>query len=149
MVDHHVDRPGVEVRQRMKLTGTNRSIGLIILIRQCSPRNAREHCLFVGLNRRRGHPSAWLPGHKARRCSRNGAVLRDQRPMAARSDGASFGNEGRGTRQTITLISHCKSSASINWLRASPLPQAAYGDVPTEGGCRLAHGSQRPTGRRA
>ncbi len=29
MEDHHVDRPGVEVRQRMKLTGTNRSIGLI------------------------------------------------------------------------------------------------------------------------
>jgi hypothetical protein len=30
--DDHVDRPGVEVRQRMKLTGTNRSIGLIVLI---------------------------------------------------------------------------------------------------------------------
>ena len=32
MVDHHVDRPGVEVRQRMQLTGTNHSIGLIALI---------------------------------------------------------------------------------------------------------------------
>jgi hypothetical protein len=30
--DDHVDRPGVEVRQRMELTGTNRSIGLIVLI---------------------------------------------------------------------------------------------------------------------
>ena len=30
MEDHHVDRPGVEVRQRMELTGTNCSIGLII-----------------------------------------------------------------------------------------------------------------------
>ena len=29
MEDHHVDRPGVEVQQCMKLTGTNRSIGLI------------------------------------------------------------------------------------------------------------------------
>ncbi len=29
MVDHHVDRPGVEVRQRMQLTGTNSSIDLI------------------------------------------------------------------------------------------------------------------------
>ena len=29
MVDDHVDRPGVEVRQRMELTGTNRSTGLI------------------------------------------------------------------------------------------------------------------------
>ncbi len=27
--DHHVDRPGVEVQQCMKLTGTNRSTGLI------------------------------------------------------------------------------------------------------------------------
>jgi hypothetical protein len=34
--DDHVDRPGVEVRQRMKLTGTNSSIGLIVLIDQCS-----------------------------------------------------------------------------------------------------------------
>ena len=32
MEDDHVDRPGVEVRQRMKLTGTNSSIGLIALI---------------------------------------------------------------------------------------------------------------------
>ena len=32
MVDHHVDRPGVEVRQRMQLTGTNRSFGFNTLI---------------------------------------------------------------------------------------------------------------------
>lgn len=30
--DDHVDRLGVEVRQRMKLTSTNRSIGLIVPI---------------------------------------------------------------------------------------------------------------------
>ena len=30
MVDHHVDRPDVEVQQCMKLTGTNPSIGLIL-----------------------------------------------------------------------------------------------------------------------
>ena len=35
MEDDHVDRPGVEVRQRMELTGTNSSIGLIALIYQC------------------------------------------------------------------------------------------------------------------
>ena len=29
MEDHHVDRPGVEAWQHVKLTGTNRSIGLI------------------------------------------------------------------------------------------------------------------------
>ncbi len=32
MEDDHVDRPGVEGRQRLKLTGTNSSIGLIVLI---------------------------------------------------------------------------------------------------------------------
>ena len=32
MVDHHVDRPGVEAGQPVKLTGTNRSIGFIALI---------------------------------------------------------------------------------------------------------------------
>ena len=36
MEDHHVDRPGVEAQQCVKLTGTNRSIGLIVLINQCS-----------------------------------------------------------------------------------------------------------------
>ena len=30
--DDHVDRPGVEERQRLKLTGTNNSIDLIVLI---------------------------------------------------------------------------------------------------------------------
>ena len=31
------------MRQRMKLTGTNRSIGLIILIRQCPPQSGWQH----------------------------------------------------------------------------------------------------------
>jgi hypothetical protein len=30
--DHHVDRPDVEARQRVKLTGTNRSFDLIALV---------------------------------------------------------------------------------------------------------------------
>jgi hypothetical protein len=34
--DHHVDRPGVEALQGVELTGTNSSIGLIALIKQCS-----------------------------------------------------------------------------------------------------------------
>ena len=33
--DHHVDRPGVEAQQCVELTGTNSSIGLIALIKQC------------------------------------------------------------------------------------------------------------------
>ncbi len=32
VVDDNVDRPGVEAQQCVKLTGTNRSIGLIVLI---------------------------------------------------------------------------------------------------------------------
>ena len=40
MEDDHVDRLGVEVRQRMKLTSTNSSIGLIVLI-------VRAHALRV------------------------------------------------------------------------------------------------------
>jgi hypothetical protein len=31
VVDHHVDRPDVEAQQCVKLTGTNRSIGLIFI----------------------------------------------------------------------------------------------------------------------
>ena len=38
MVDHHVDRPGVEVQQCMQLTGTNRSIGLNALMTNALPR---------------------------------------------------------------------------------------------------------------
>ena len=37
MEDHHVDRLGVEVQQCMKLTSTNRSIGLIALIVSVHP----------------------------------------------------------------------------------------------------------------
>src|SRR5947209_20465476 len=40
--DDHVDRPGVEVRQRMELTGTNRSIGLIALISRCSSQSTDD-----------------------------------------------------------------------------------------------------------
>jgi hypothetical protein len=57
--DHHVDRPGVEVRQRMKLTGTNSSIGLQ---RAASAAGATVMCS--------DHPDAsaprappWLPRH--------------------------------------------------------------------------------------
>ena len=30
VIDHHVDRPGVDRQQCLELTGTNRSIGLIL-----------------------------------------------------------------------------------------------------------------------
>ena len=44
MVDHHVDRPGVEAQQCVKLTGTNSSIGLIVLIASAHP-ESRMACL--------------------------------------------------------------------------------------------------------
>ena len=37
MEDDHVDRPGVEAQQCVKLTGTNSSIGLITLIVRAHP----------------------------------------------------------------------------------------------------------------
>ena len=50
MEDYHVDRPGVEAQQCVKLTGTNSSIGLIVLI-ACvhgfSVRKIPASCLFV------------------------------------------------------------------------------------------------------
>ena len=45
MEDHHVDRPGVEAQQCVKLTGTNRSFGLIRSFRRMQgpdPRRQRH-----------------------------------------------------------------------------------------------------------
>jgi hypothetical protein len=38
--DDHVDRLGVKAQQCVKLTSTNSSIGLIVLIYQCPPQKA-------------------------------------------------------------------------------------------------------------
>ena len=46
MEDYHVDRPGVEVQQCMKLTGTNSSIGLIVLITHVHFKCATGYRLF-------------------------------------------------------------------------------------------------------
>jgi hypothetical protein len=40
--DHHVDRPDVEARQRVQLTGTNRSFDLIVLITEERARKRAE-----------------------------------------------------------------------------------------------------------
>ncbi len=42
MVDHHVDRPGVEAQQCVKLTGTNRSFGLILASLRAASRPIQE-----------------------------------------------------------------------------------------------------------
>ena len=58
MEDHHVDRPGVEAQQCVKLTGTNSSIGLIVLINQCP----QGRWLLGGQNpnKSRIHDFLWL-----------------------------------------------------------------------------------------
>ena len=48
VVDHNVDRPGVEVQQCMKLTGTNNSIGLFLHIYGVSPyADYRQHQIQI------------------------------------------------------------------------------------------------------
>ena len=47
VIDHHVDRPDVDAQQCVKLTGTNRSIGLIYLpIARSDKRIACARCGF-------------------------------------------------------------------------------------------------------
>ena len=48
VVDHHVDRPGVEAARAVQLTGTNRLIGLIALICRYSQDNGKA---IVRINR--------------------------------------------------------------------------------------------------
>jgi hypothetical protein len=55
--DDHVDRPGVEVRQRMKLTGTNSSIGLIVLIACVRFWRSRAYALWGVLCEGAGRPA--------------------------------------------------------------------------------------------
>jgi hypothetical protein len=60
--DHHVDRPDVEAQQCVKLTGTNSSFGLIVLINQCPQRKALLlSCVAHALWTPQGRPKRW-PG---------------------------------------------------------------------------------------
>ena len=91
MEDDHVDRPGVEERQRLKLTGTNSSIGLIVLI----PYAHRE---YDGLGQRSRMSGPYGPmlregagrpatrsracGHRPKQSANNVALARKDRKMA-------------------------------------------------------------------
>ena len=71
MVDHHVDRPDVEAQQCVKLTGTNRSIGLIL----CQDRKSET---------RSQKSEPWLLPSRAAANPEYGANARretDQRPI--------------------------------------------------------------------
>ena len=73
MEDDHVDRPGVEVRQRMELTGTNSSIGLIVLI-------INAHQLFGG---RKNRPHLLRKMRFAGLVALGGAIRPDPIPNSA------------------------------------------------------------------
>jgi hypothetical protein len=63
--DHHVDRPDVEARQRVQLTGTNRSFDLIVLIIKERARARRQKPSFA--SKLRPLPAWWLlQGDKTR-----------------------------------------------------------------------------------
>ena len=85
MEDDHVDRPGVEVRQRMKLTGTNSSIGLIVLIsnayRECDGRHKNSFSKQHALCRPGGYGGAAapdpIPNSAVKRSSADGTSSQD------------------------------------------------------------------------
>ncbi len=85
MEDHHVDRPGVEVRQRMQLTGTNSSIDLITPIYNIHQAKlddlyrSRQSGFARRLRGRAGKPAA---------CSRMLFVLQHERRKKRRKNGA-------------------------------------------------------------
>ena len=90
MEDDHVDRPGVEVRQRMQLTGTNSSIDLIVLIASAHLGKAK----MVLVPSRLFRPSGGAAGgaaHKRRRpvglagFARDASRLKQNRILAARN----------------------------------------------------------------
>jgi hypothetical protein len=59
VVDHHVDRPGVDAERSVQLTGTNRLIGLIALICDTHAANAYSSA--------RGNPKV-CPQHQKTPC---------------------------------------------------------------------------------
>ena len=93
VVDDNVDRPGVEVRQRMKLTGTNRSIGLIVLIVHVH-RKRDEHDLLS--SRCRDLRSLRC----GRRAARRTSVLRGSSPIA----NATVRHTSASTNQLLEIV---------------------------------------------
>jgi hypothetical protein len=83
--DHHVDRPDVEARRRVQLTGTNSSFGLNALISQC-PSNISNsiktsfasYLSFAGLVAFGGviRPDP-IPNSAVKRSSANGTMSQD------------------------------------------------------------------------
>ena len=85
VVDHHVDRPGVEASQGVQLTGTNSLIGLIALIanaRLKSQDTAHNRTTCFTVVRRPGGSSEEpepdpIPNSAVKLLSANGTVSQD------------------------------------------------------------------------
>jgi hypothetical protein len=88
--DDHVDRPDVEARQRVQLTGTNRSFGLIALVAKArdfqsayrfETENMKNQFCFTVLRRPGGlckviRPDP-IPNSAVKRLSANGTLSQD------------------------------------------------------------------------
>ena len=86
MEDDHVDRPGVEAQQCAKLTGTNRSIGLIALITNVHHQQTHDQknnmCSQKSVIRRPGGYGGAsipdpIPNSAVKRSSANGTMSQD------------------------------------------------------------------------
>ena len=104
--DDHVDRPGVEVRQRMKLTGTNSSIGLIVLI-DYAHHPANTKCLSGSMIQ------TFCPDAVAALPLRSGRAA-PRGATAAWPCGASLRRPHEGRRVQIKETKDVKTSASFS-----------------------------------
>lgn len=122
MEDDHVDRPGVEERQRLKLTGTNSSIGLIVLItyahhqrnpKDCRRRNPKDCRLMVVCPR----------GSRLRRRLRAGP--RKGSDARSRLRTASENRDARHEKQLLEQRALCRPGGYGGAAAPDPIPNSA------------------------
>ena len=112
MEDHHVDRPDVEARRRVKLTGTNRSFDLIALVAK-----ARLH--FI--------ESAKALSVKRRAMARAGFAL--AYPCGMREQDPSNPTENPSFASSVL----CRPGGSCKVIRPDPIPNSAVKRLSADG----------------
>ena len=116
--DDHVDRPGVDVQQCMKLTGTNSSTGLIVLIAHVHQTAFDSHDLLVLTRQRRCGPRA---RRLAARCNRAAGVIRmvlkteDRNKRVHLDDGKSFWVKKDSSGDATQLLKCCALPTWWSW----------------------------------
>ena len=114
MEDDHVDRPGVEERQRLKLTGTNSSIGLIVLIPYAHL--TKSNGLFSPRLFRPAGGATWV-----RRISADGrSTLR-----SFASKGAKIKERPRHKKQLLEQRAFCRPGGYGGAAAPDPIPNSA------------------------